>query len=340
MKVTIKDIAKIAGVSHSTVSRALNDSPQISEVTKNKIKDIAKVMNFEFNAGARSLSGRRTGNIGVVYEATLDHFTSSLYINQLFVEVRLALEKMEMDAIILEAYNPETGKSNIERLLKQQKVDGFLIVHDNINKKDYMSIKDSGLPMVQLHLVPKYFNKDNLNCFFTDHEYGGWIATEHLLKSGCKRILTILPNDLDSDEYQKRTLGYKKALESYGITFDKDLVIATDSTYNHGYNLFYTIPEIIESVDGIFFQTDIQAFGFLSGARERGLKIPEDLKVIGYDDTPICESTNPKLSTIHQPRKLLAELSCSRIMELFRNEAGGNVVHKVLLPSLVLRESC
>lgn len=340
MKVTIKDIAKVAGVSHSTVSRALNDSPQIGEVTKKKIKEIAKLMNFEFNAGARSLSGRRTGNIGVVYEAMLDHFTSSLYINQLFVEVRLALEKMEMDAIILEAYNPDTGKSNIERLLRQQKVDGFLIVHDNITKKDYMSIKEAGLPIVQLHLVPKYFKKDNLNYFFTDHEFGGRIATEHLLKAGCKKILTILPNDSDSDEYQKRTLGYKKALESYGITYDKDLVIATDSTYNHGYNLFSSIPEIISSIDGIFFQTDIQAFGFLNGARERGIKIPEQIKVIGYDDTPICESTNPRLSTIHQPRKQLAELSCSRIIELFKNEKQDHVTHEILLPSLVLRDSC
>lgn len=340
MKVTIKDIALVAGVSHSTVSRALNDSPQISKITKEKIKNIAKLMNFEFNAGARSLSGRRTGNIGVVYEARSDQFGSSLYINQLFVEVRLILEKMGMDAIILEGYHYETGKSNVERLLKQQKVDGFLIVHDYISRKDYLSIKEAGLPIVQLHMVPKYFKSEQLDSFFTDHRHGGEIATEHLIKCGCKTILTVLPIDQDSDEYKQRTLGYRNALEKNGIPFDEELVVSIDSTYLKGYNLFNIIPEVLNRIDGIFFQTDIQAFGFLNSAKERGIRIPEDIKVIGYDDAPICDSTHPKLSTIHQPRKELAKLSCERIEELFKNKENQNPVQKVLLPTLVLRDSC
>lgn len=340
MKVTIKDIAKVAGVSHSTVSRSLNNSSQISKATKDKIKNIAKLMNFEFNSGARSLSGRRTDNIGVVYEARFDQFGSSLYINQLFVEIRLALESMGMDAIILEGYNLETGRSNVDRLLKQQKVDGFLIVHDDITKKDYMSMQEAGLPIVQVHMVPKYFNIDKLDCFFTDHTYGGRIATEYLIKCGCKKILTILPNDADSDEYKKRTLGYRKALESNNIAFDNELVIATDSTYLKGYNLFNTIPEIINKIDGIFFQTDIQAFGFLNGAKERGIRVPQDIKVIGYDDAPVCDSSHPGLSTVHQPRKELASNSCKRIMELFKKEGSKKIVHQVLLPTLVLRGSC
>lgn len=340
MKVTIKDIALVAGVSHSTVSRALNDSPRISDATKDKIKNLAKLMNFEFNAGARSLSGRKTGNIAVVYEANMDQFGSSLYINQLFVEIRHVLERMEMDAIILEGYHPETGASNIERLLRQQKVDGFLIVHDSIAKKDYMSIKSSGLPIVQLHMMPKYLKKELLDCFFTDHIYGGRIATEHLIKCGCKKILTIFPNDLYSDEYKKRTRGYRQALEYHNIEYNHELVIATDSTYLNGYTLFNTIPEILSKVDGIFFQTDIQAFGFLNAARERGIRIPEDLKVIGYDDAPICDSTNPRLSTVHQPRRELATLSCSKIMDLFKEGVDDLVVQKVVLPSLVLRDSC
>lgn len=339
MKVTIKDIAAVAGVSHSTVSRALNDSPQISASTKNKIKDIARTMNFEFNAGARSLSGRKTGNIAVVYQANWDQFGSSLYISQLFIELRHFLERMDMDAILLEAYHPETGASNISRLLRQQKVDGFLIIHNNITKKDYESIKRSALPVVQLHMPPIYCRKEELDYFFTDHVLGGRLATEHLISTGCRRILTVLSNDFDSEEFKQRTIGYRKALEENGIKFEEELVVATDCTYLKGYHLFNTIPEILSNVDGIFFQTDIQAFGFLTAARERGIKIPDDLKVIGYDDAPICESTIPLLTTIHQPRRKLAELACDRIIDLIQKRNNESRIQEVLFPTLVLRES-
>lgn len=339
MKVTIKDIAAVAGVSHSTVSRALNDSPQISSQTKDKIKDIALKMNFEFNAGARSLSGRKTGNIAVVYKASYDQFGSSLYISQLFIELRHFLERMDMDAILLEAYHPETGASNISRLLNQQKVDGFLIVHNNITRKDYDRIKRSGLPVVQLHMAPMYCHKEELDYFFTDHSLGGYLATEHLIKKGCRRILTVLSNDSDSDEYELRTSGYRQALEEHGIRFEEELVIPIDCTYLKGYYLFNSIPELIANVDGIFFQTDIQAFGFLTAAKERGLRIPEDLKVVGYDDAPVCESTIPQLTSIHQPRRKLAELACNRIIDLVNKRNNESRIQEILFPTLVIRES-
>ena len=339
MKVTIKDIAAVAGVSHSTVSRALNDSSQISNAMKDKIKDIAQTMNFEFNAGARSLRGKKTGNIAVVYLAQYDQFGSSLYVHQLFIELRHFLERMDLDSILLEAYHPETGASNISRLLRQQKVDGFLIVHNNITKKDYDSIKKSGLPVVQLHIPPLYCKKEELDYFFTDHFLGGKIATEHLINKGCNRILTVLSNDFESLEFKERTAGYREALEEHGIRFEEELVVAIDCSYLRGYQLFNSIPEILANVDGIFFQTDIQAFGFLTAARERGIRIPEDLKVIGYDDTPICESTIPMLTTIHQPRKKLAELACDRIIDLINKRNNESRIQEILFPTLVIRES-
>lgn len=337
---TIKDIALLAGVSHSTVSRALNDSPRISDSTKEKIKTIAKSMNFEFNAGARSLKSRKTGNIAVVYEAHVDQFGLSLYLNLLFTELRHVLERMDMDAILLEGYHPETGASNIDRLLRQQKVDGFLIVHDNITKKDYEGIKDAGLPLVQLHMNPFYCEKEQLDYFFADHFLGGLLATEYLISLGCSRILTVFPNDTDSYEYKKRTDGYRQALENHGIEFKESLTYITDCSYNKGYNLFNEIPNILKNIDGIFFQTDIQAFGFLSAAKEMGISIPGDLKVIGYDDAPICESTSPRLTTIQQPRKELAKLACERMMDLINKKNNDYKVQEIIPPLLIVRESC
>lgn len=340
MQVTIKDIALLAGVSHSTVSRALNDSPQISLATKDKIKKIAKSMNFEFNAGARSLKGVKTGNIAVVYEAHTDQFGFSLYLNQLFTELRHVLERMDMDAILLEGYHPETGASNIDRLLRQQKVDGFLIVHDNITKEDYEGIKSAELPLVQIHMNPLYCDKKNLNYFFTDHKYGGRLATEHLISLGCKNIITVRPNEVKSYEYHNRTLGFKDALESAGLVYSERQIYFTNCGYIDGYDFFNAVASRLNEIDGIFFQADIIAFGFLSAASEKGIKIPEDLKVIGFDDAPVCESTNPRLSTIHQPRKELAAYACDRIIELINREKNEQLTQKIISPTLILRDSC
>lgn len=339
MKITIKDIAAIAGVSHSTVSRALNDSHQISTATKDKIKAIAKSMNFEFNAGARSLKGVKTGNIAVVYEAYLDQFGSSLYITQLFTELRYVLEGMDMDAIILEGYHPETGASNIDRLLRQQKVDGFLIVHDQITNRDYQSIEDAGIPLVQLHMRPRFFKENRLNYFFSDNLAGGHMATKYLIDKGCQKILTVIPNEEESLEYRDRTLGYKLALEQNGLKFKDEYILKIECSYNKGYNMLKTIPELLKKIDGVFFQTDVQAFGFLNAARESGIIVPDNLKVIGYDDTPVCEYTKPLLSTIHQPKKELAQLAASRIMELINKENTETPIQKIIKPTLVIRES-
>ena len=114
----------------------------------------------------------------------------------------------------------------------------------------------------------------------------------------------------------------------------------TNKVIIKGYNLFKIIPDLIKSVDGIFFQTDVQAFGFLNAARDNDLSIPKDLKIIGYDDTPVCEYTSPRLSTIHQPQKELANLAANRIMDLINNKNVEIFTQEIILPTLVLRESC
>ncbi len=340
MRATIKDIAELANVSISTVSRALNDNPRVKSVTKTKIKDIAKSLNFEFNAGARSLSSNITGNIAVVYDSHIDGFEVSLYINQLFLEVRHILEQMDMDAILLTGYDIVTGASNIDRMVRKQKVDGFLIVHDSITNEDYRNIQSAGLPIVQLHMIPRKDISVRFDSFYSDNFKGGQMATKHLIDIGCKKILTVLPFAEDSVEYSQRVLGYKQALDNNDLIFDEDLVVSVECSYFAGYNLFNTIPDRLEGVDGIFFQADIQAFGFLTAARERGIDIPGELKIIGYDDAPMCETVIPHLSSVHQPRKELAEMACKKVVDLIHNNENHKPECKFILPTLVLRESC
>lgn len=339
MKVTIKDIAAQLDVSASTVSRALNDSPLIKKETRDKIQELAKELKFQFNAGARSLSGRKTGNIAIVYEIHQGQLGPSLYINQLFIELRHVLEKSDLDAIVLEGYSPGSEPSNIDRLLRQQKVDGFIIVHDHITVKDYESIKEADIPFVQLQLLPRYVEREKIDYFFSDNTKGGRIATEHLIEMGCKNILTVLPPEVDYEEYSNRTLGYKQALEAHGLKFKSTNIVPANFSFSVGNELFNDHEELIRRADGIFFQTDIQAFGFLTIAKERGIRIPEDLKIIGFDDSPLCEAVTPNLSTIHQPKMKLAELACNRIISLINGKDGSELVQEIVPPSLIVRGS-
>lgn len=340
MRSTIKDIAQIAGVSLSTVSRALNDNPKVKESTKTEIKRIAASLNFEFNAGARSLSSNITGNIALVYDSFVDGFEFSLYINQLFLEVRHILEEMDMDTIILTGYNIHTGASNIERMIKKQKVDGFLIVHDHIKNEDYKAIQSAGLPIVQLHMIPRKDVSVRFDSFYTDNFTGGKLAAQHLIDKGCKNILSVMPHSDDTVEYNSRLLGFKQALEVNNLKYNENHAIEIDCSWLGGYKLFETHVEEIKKADGIFFQADIQALGFIAAAKERGVDIPEDIKVIGYDDIPMSENMIPGLTTIHQPRQQLARIACERIFELVTKKESNNKPSCITIkPTLVVRES-
>ncbi|MBI9102556.1 MAG: LacI family DNA-binding transcriptional regulator [Spirochaetales bacterium] len=369
-RMTVKDLARIAGVNHSTVSRALNDSPRVHEATRVRIKALAQEHNFQFNSNARSLSRRKTGVIGIIYPAGMEDFNSSLYTNRLFIDLRKKLEFYQLDGILLEAYHPDTGKSNIERLISQNKVDGFLIIHGDIKSKDYDLIKEWKLPMVQVHLSSNNYSTDEIDYFFTDNRKGGELAALHLLERGCQRFFDVsfmgcskkedLSDDdfLDSERYGEgadRSRGFAVGLVNipelrrYNYSIDGSFQAA------RGFVKFHRNE--FKKGDGLFFHSDLMAFGGLTAFRELGIKVPEEIKIIGFDDSPIASLMGVGITTIHQPREELAERACSRISALLsagvgelrgedtKTENSNNEqlekkrVQELLEPALVIRET-
>lgn len=337
--ITIKDIAKVAGVSHSTVSRALNNSPQISDKTKLRIRKISESLNFQFNVHARTLSSNKTMNVAVVYQSLNEQCGSSIYINQLFSELRDTLAEKQIDTIFLKGYNSGTGESNIKRAIQEQKVDGFLIFSNCIKAEDYEYIKLSNLFVIQLQKPPQFYHLDNLNYFLIDQKHGGLLATDFLINCGCKQILTVRPNEENSEELDQRTLGYKLAHEKNKMQINEKYIISTENSFDGGYDLLNRFSKLLSQVDGIFFQTDLQAFGFLASAKDRNILIPERYQVMGFDDIYLCEFTRPSLSTIHQPRKEIIELACNLITSSFTGNRKDAKVQKKLSPQLIIRET-
>ena len=321
--VTIRDIARMAGVSHATVSRALNGSPLVKDDTKEKIQSLAESLQFSFNTGARSLRGVQTGIVAVIYPAFMDVFGSSLYAQQLLLDLRRALEALELDTILIGAYNDGTGESHVRRLIRQNRVDGFLLVHGDLRQDDYRIIREHRLPLVQLHTPPRHAPEEEVDLFLTDNEEGGYQAARHLLERGARSIGTLqmcrtfqLPAPGEGGEGADRTAGYRRALEEGGIPFNPGLVRPCPCDYQEAYRLVLREPEFFSRIDGLFAQADIIAFGALAGLKELGLTVPGGIRIVGFDDSPLCQMPHPALSSIHQPREDLARAAAGRLKEL------------------------
>ena len=217
--VTIKDIAKIAGVSHSTVSRSLNDSSEISEKTKERIKKIAEELGFEFNNNARSLSTKKTGTIGIIFDKGFDQENASLFFSKLLKELRYSLERASFDAIIDFRANPFTGKNNIKKLINGNKIDGFIIVDEYIEEEDLKFIKEKKVPTVFVHNRPVYQKKYKQDYVMADHYKGGYLATQYLINMGHKQIITFTHKIYNKEysEFEERTKGFVKAMEENNL---------------------------------------------------------------------------------------------------------------------------
>ena len=342
--VTVRDIAEMLNISHSTVSRALNDSPRVHAETKQRIVKLARELNFEFDSGGRSLSSRRTGIIAVICPSEVDDFSRNQYFQILLQSIRRSLESIHLDALILEAYNPKTGTSNIARLIRQNRVDGFLLVHGHINQDDIRMIRESRKPMVQIHAQPRYYDLTSIDSYMSDNMIGGQLATELLIAKGCTKIINLVScmSYRTSHEFGDRFKGYTRALKSAGIPFDQELVIDSDCSFQSGYRAVYTYPHIFKQAHGVFAQADIVALGCLFALREMGISVPESLQIIGYDDSPLCLLPETHITSVHQPIEAMAEHACLRIkklLEMGTEEVQTSFEHLLLKPQIVQRDT-
>ncbi len=345
MPITIRDIAKIAGVSHATVSRSLNNSPLVAEETRNKINEIAHSLGFQFNANARSLSTNKSGTICIIYPESQDEHGVSMYYTSLINQLRDSLEKVGIDIIVTFPKNNFTGESNIKRLIVSRKIDGIMIVHPNLVDVDEQVLhflEMSKVPYVFLHHYPIFIEENTADAIYTDHVRGGFLAAEHLILQGHKRIACITSHGQQkSTEFIQRTEGYKAALSSYNIPYDKDLLFYGDRDIMSGYKLIKENIDylISKSVTAIFAQTDLMAIGVMDALKELRYAIPGDFSIVGYDDIELIKSFKPNLTTIHQPREEIALLGCQRLIDLINGKKKKKIINTMLQPKLIIRES-
>lgn len=339
--VTIKDIAKIAGVSHSTVSRSLNDSSEISEKTKERIKKIAEELGFEFNNNARSLSTKKTGTIGIIFDKGFDQENASLFFSKLLKELRYSLERASFDAIIDFRANPFTGKNNIKKLINGNKIDGFIIVDEYIEEEDLKFIKEKKVPTVFVHNRPAYQKKYKLDYVMTDHYKGGYLATQYLINMGHKEIITFTHKIYNKEysEFEERTKGFVKAMEENDLKISEKEIIRDEISFEYGREKIKELIKKKKKFTAVYAQTDLLALGIIRGLRELNIKVPEQVSVIGYDNIEFGKFSEPELTTINQPTTKLAEEAVKLLTEKF-DKKYNEIERKIIIePNLVLRNS-
>ena len=335
MRVSIKDIAQAAGVSHSTVSRALSDSPLVKAETKARIQQLAQEMGYIPDAIARSLVTQHTHTVGVVVTTITDPFVA---------EVVQGVEDMAQEndyAVILASStsDPERELAAVE-MLRAKRVDTVIVTSSRIGALYLEHLERFGVPVV---LVNNHNRQSGRYTFSVsvDNQHGGHLATNHLVERGHCRISYVSGPANHSDDAE-RLAGYRQALDGAGIGFDPTLVVLGNGRLDGGERALRTLADLAELPTAVFCYNDMTAIGLISAARQAGLSVPEDLAVVGFDDIPLAAHVYPSLTTVAQPQRDMGREAMNMALALMTAASGDTprpFSDIVIRGELIVRES-
>ena len=331
-KITIYDISKKLNISAATVSRALNDSPRISQKTKELVVKAAKEMNYKQNKLALALKSGKSYNVGVIIPFINRHFFSSVIRG-----IEDELSPLGYRVIICQTHeNVKTEIEQVETLLDAQ-IDGiFMSVSQTTQDTEHIKRVIKGrTPFVFFDRTKEIPGVSSVSI---DDFDGAYKATQHLLEEGCTRIAHFA-GDKNLDIYNKRYQGYRAALEEKGL-YDDNLVIRASSGIDTGIEAVQKLWKLDQVPDAIFSSSDYAALGAMQELKRRGILIPDDVCVVGFSNEPFTAYLDPPLTTIDQSPKQMGKIAA----EVFLEQANGNksfsIEKKVVLPTeLVLRDS-
>lgn len=328
--VTIKDVAKAAGVSYSTVSRALTGSPEISEETRSRILQICKEMNYTVNTVARSMVKKSTKLLGLIIPSVNNPFMSELA----YHIDRQARARGYNIILCNSSRDPEQERELFELMIGRQ-VDGILLSPAGMESYEKLYPYLSRIPTVfigeNLREMPEsYVSVDNFR--------GAQMGVEYLYKLGHREIL-YFGRRRGSTTHQLRAEGYAAACEHYGLTPHYCNNSFSSSSIKYGYQLAKQLFSQELRYTAIFAATDTNALGIMQAAEEVNIRIPGDLSLLGFDNIRDASLPRIGLSTIEQPKKMLASVAVETLLDKIQNDRDG-YSHRILSPALVERTSC
>ncbi len=329
MKVTIKDIAKEADVSITTVSRVLNNKPDVGDDTRAKILKIIEEMNYNPNSVARGLVMQKTHTIGLIIPDI-----SNPFFPQIVRAVEDKAQQLGYSVILFNTDNHLERERKAVELFKSKQLDGLIVSLSLGNEEILKDLKKANYPVVQIdrsvldHIYP---------LVSIDNKKSAYQMVEYLLKKGHKKIAHI-SGDLNTTTARERLLGYKKALKDYEININEDYIIEGDYTQDSAYQAMQKLLKLKSPPTAVFAANDLSAAGVYKALFAAGLRIPEDMAVAGHDDINLASLLKPELTTMFQPKYKMGERAVTVLLKMIDNEEA-EIEDQILNTDLIIRES-
>ncbi|WP_025820185.1 substrate-binding domain-containing protein [Shewanella marina] len=327
---TIKDIAKLAGVSTSTVSHVLNKTRFVSEEISLKVLQAVSELNYAPSALARSLKTNHTKTFGMLVTTSTNPFFAEVVkgVEQACYEQGYSLILCNTEG------DPLRINLNLSTLL-QKRVDGLLLICSEVEAKAFGQLNHyPELPMVMMDWGPTDFNCDKIQ---DNSLLGGYLATQHLIEMGHTEIACIC-GPLDKVPAAQRITGFKQAMQDANLTINPDWIITGNFECDGGVAAYQALKQCQQQPTAAFICNDMMAMGFIHAANKDGISIPQQFSIVGYDDIELARYLSPALTTISQPKRLLGQKAVELLIDKISSKRAETQTI-ALEPSLVIRDS-
>lgn len=335
MKHNLEDIARIAGVSRSTVSRVVNNDPHVREATRRKVLHVIAEQGYRPNRAARALATRRTRTLSLVIPQQVTLIFPDPYFPLLIQGIIDEASRHDYAVMLWMGSHSEQQESFYRRVLANGLFDGVLVT--SVPDDDHLipRLITAGFPLL---VMGRTRHIGSHNAYIdVDNRGGAHAATVHLLNLGHRRVGTIT-GPLDEAVGRERLIGYRQAHADCDLPVDEALIVEGQFDEMSGHDGMKTLLE--RRVDAVFVASDMMAIGALRAIKECGLGVPDDIALVGFDDHQMATTTLPPLTTVHQPIMQLGATGARKLIEIVENRITEEECQIVLPTRLIIRESC
>ena len=331
---TLEDVAKQAGVSRSTVSRVINNHPNVRSDVRKRVLEVIECTGYHPNAAARALASQRSWTIGLILPLSVSFFFTDPFYSHLTKGIAQACNQYNYTLAFFLVGSKEDEEKIFPRVSRKGLLDGVIVQSGHYGDQEIIGrMIDANMPVV---VCGRPFRSNNVSYIDIDNVNATFTAVSHLIRLGRKRIGTI-SGPANSTVGIDRLEGFRKAIKERGLVIDETLIAEGDFTETGGY---YAMKKLIPfKPDAIFAASDVMAFGAMRAVIEANLNIPEDVAFVGFDDFPNAIYSDIQLTTVRQPVVQFGIQAVETLIDLIEN--GINPPRHIILDTeLIIRESC